>query len=58
MVNHALRSFREVLFLVDKGNIRSRRAMEKIGGRLMSDDEHPEGTPDRYVIYCVDHGTA
>jgi N-acetyltransferase len=34
MVNHALASFDAVIFRIAESNIRSRRAMEKIGGRL------------------------
>ena len=34
MVNHALKSFATVIFRIGEDNFRSRRAMEKIGGRL------------------------
>lgn len=34
MVGHAFKFVRRVVFLVDEKNLRSRRAMEKIGGRL------------------------
>lgn len=37
MIDHALRSFEAAVFYVGAGNIRSRRAMEKIGGELLAD---------------------
>lgn len=39
MLTHALVSFRRVIFRVGKDNVRSRRAMEKIGGVLIPWDE-------------------
>ena len=35
MIDHALRFVPRVVFLVGENNLRSRRAMEKIGGRLV-----------------------
>src|SRR6476620_6935396 len=35
MIAHALESFERALFFVGEGNVRSRRAMEKIGGVLI-----------------------
>ncbi len=35
MIAHALKSFDRAVFYVGEGNIRSRRAMEKIGGELL-----------------------
>lgn len=39
MLTHALASFPRVIFRVGKDNVRSRRAMEKIGGRLIPWEE-------------------
>lgn len=39
MLTHALAHFPRVIFRVGKGNVRSRRAMEKIGGTLIPWDE-------------------
>ncbi|MGI4881273.1 MAG: GNAT family N-acetyltransferase [Janthinobacterium lividum] len=56
MIGHALRQFDRALFLVGETNIRSRRAMEKIGGRLTDriyDADYPSGVV-RHVIYAID----
>jgi len=56
MIGHALTFFGRVMFLVGESNIRSRRAMEKIGGRL-TDRVHDgvlAGQPVRHVIYAID----
>ncbi|QYE34128.1 GNAT family N-acetyltransferase [Polymorphobacter sp. PAMC 29334] len=56
MIGHALRHFDRALFLVGEANIRSRRAMEKIGGRLTDrtyDADYPSGIV-RHVIYAID----
>ncbi len=37
MLTHAFRSFNRVIFVVGEDNVRSRRAMEKIGGVLRSE---------------------
>jgi len=57
MLAHALRSVERVNFIVGENNIRSRKAMEKIGGRL--DTEWTElrdmaGGPVRHVRYAID----
>ncbi len=56
MVGHALQTFDRVIFLVGDTNIRSRRAMEKIGGVLTTREHHAElaGGPVRHVIYSID----
>lgn len=41
MVNHALGSVDDVLFLIAKDNIRSQRATEKLGGERLIQAEHP-----------------
>lgn len=56
MIAHALRHFDRALFLVGETNLRSRRAMEKIGGRLTDrtyDADLPHGVV-RHVIYAID----
>jgi RimJ/RimL family protein N-acetyltransferase len=56
MIGHALASVDRVIFLVGENNIRSRRAMEKIGGRL-TDRVHRADMAGRavvHVIYAID----
>ncbi len=57
MIGHALAHFDAVTFLVGEHNLRSRRAMEKIGGALT--DRHfdaplADGRIARHVIYRID----
>lgn len=57
MVGHALSTFDATIFLVGEHNIRSRRAMEKIGGALMDrvfDAPMAGGVISRHVIYRID----
>lgn len=52
MLRHALAQVRQVIFLVGEHNLRSRRAMEKVGGRLTERVlDAPQG---RHVIYAID----
>ena len=56
MVGHALQTFDRVIFLIGETNIRSRRAMEKIGG-VLTDRTHVTalaGAPVVHVIYAID----
>lgn len=56
MIGHALASYDRVIFLVGDGNIRSRRALEKIGA-VLTDRVHDvplHGGVARHVIYAVD----
>jgi RimJ/RimL family protein N-acetyltransferase len=56
MVGHALTMFDRVIFLIGDNNLRSRRAMEKIGG-VLTDREYVTdlaGGPVRHVIYAID----
>ncbi len=39
MINHAFRYFDQIIFIIDQDNIRSQKAVQKIGGRIMSDQE-------------------
>jgi RimJ/RimL family protein N-acetyltransferase len=56
MVGHALIEFDRVIFIVGEGNLRSRRAMEKIGGHLTNREHYAEmaGRMARHVIYSID----
>jgi RimJ/RimL family protein N-acetyltransferase len=51
MLDHAFRFVSRVLFLVGPTNMRSRRAMEKIGGVLVG--ERPNSTGRESVVYEV-----
>ncbi|MFC4294976.1 GNAT family N-acetyltransferase [Novosphingobium tardum] len=55
MLGHALNSVERVLFRVGEQNLRSRGAMEKIGGRLTDrrDDVVMNGTVVPHVIYEI-----
>ena len=53
MVGHALATFERVIFLVGEGNLRSRRALEKIGAVLTERTYDPTGGV-RHVIYAID----
>ena len=59
MVSHALTSFDRVIFVVGEGNLRSRRAMEKIGGQLTPREHYAEmaGQRVRHVIYSIDRAS-
>lgn len=56
MLAHALADFPRVLFRIGTTNIRSRRAIEAIGGRLIElvEDSDYKGTPVRHVTYAID----
>lgn len=47
MIAHALAAFERVVFYIGEDNLRSRRAMEKIGGRLV------EGRIERFAMAGV-----
>ena len=54
MVNHAFSFVDTVVFWVDESNLRSRRAMEKVGGVLRGGVEFRDGAGDRpYVIFEI-----
>jgi RimJ/RimL family protein N-acetyltransferase len=56
MLAHALASVAECRFLVGETNIRSRRAMEKIGARLTDREDMrsmADGTLVRHLIYAI-----
>ena len=56
MLDHAFESAERVLLFVGEDNIRSRRAVEKIGGRLTERTHLAEmaGKPVVHVVYAVD----
>lgn len=55
MLGHAFKYFKRVLFHVDATNIRSQRAMEKIGGGRMGHffKAKPDTKPRRVYVYCI-----
>jgi RimJ/RimL family protein N-acetyltransferase len=55
MLDHAFKFAEKVLFHVGERNLRSRRAMEKIGGVLAGrlDRVRPDGRPDPTVVYEI-----
>lgn len=56
MIGHALTHFDRVMFMIGETNIRSRRAMEKIGGVLTAREWTSDmaGIAVRHVIYTID----
>lgn len=52
MLGHALKSVERVVFRVGETNLRSRRAMEKIGGRLTDRTERLDG-PNGPIVHVV-----
>lgn len=56
MLAHALQSVERVRFVVGEDNVISRRAMEKIGGRLTGeiDDRPVAGGTARHVVFEID----
>jgi N-acetyltransferase len=56
MIVHALQYFDTICFMVGESNLRSRRAMEKIGARLIDrtyDKIAADGIPVTHVIYEI-----
>lgn len=56
MLDHAFRFVPRVILVVGEGNLRSRRAVEKIGGRLTDRrlDAPMAGQPAPHVVYAID----
>ena len=57
MLSHALAEVEQAVFRVGAGNLRSRRAMAKIGGRLLDlteDVTFPDGRTICHVFYAID----
>jgi RimJ/RimL family protein N-acetyltransferase len=54
MVGHALRHLQRTIFVVGENNLRSRRALQKIGAELTARSiDAPQG---RHVVYAIDRG--
>jgi RimJ/RimL family protein N-acetyltransferase len=55
MVDHIFKYVGSILFIVGENNVRSRRAMEKIGGELIdrTSDRTMAGELVRHVIYVI-----
>nr|WP_202390280.1 GNAT family N-acetyltransferase [Tsuneonella aeria] len=56
MIGHALARFPRVLFRIGEGNLRSRKAIERVGGRLVEgwvEDGAYQGRPVRHVVYEI-----
>lgn len=56
MVAHALRWFRTAVFYIGEDNVRSRRAIEKIGGEMIARrtiEFDMVGKPTRHVVYAM-----
>ena len=53
MLDHAFKTVRSALFHVGEHNLRSRRAMEKLGARMTGrlDRLKPDGSPDPTVVF-------
>jgi RimJ/RimL family protein N-acetyltransferase len=56
MLTHAFRFVERALFVVGENNVISRRAMQKIGGRLTGEtrDMPRGGEMQRHVVYAID----
>ena len=56
MLDHAFGSVERVVFPIGEGNLRSRRAIEKIGGYLTPREHRAElaGKPVTHVVYAID----
>jgi RimJ/RimL family protein N-acetyltransferase len=56
MVGHAFKYVDRVLFVVGEANNRSRRAVEKIGGKLFKEEERPDrhGKMAKNIIYALE----
>ena len=56
MLDHAFASVERVIFLVGDTNVRSRKAVEKIGGYLTAREHRAEmaGLPVVHVVYAID----
>ena len=56
MLDHAFLFVERVVFVVGADNRRSRKALEKIGARLIRSFEKPDrdGTPRAHVVFAID----
>ena len=59
MVNYALKSFKNVIFYVNSKNIRSQKALEKLGARKMQENERTWVLPmNKGFTYLIDSNVA
>lgn len=58
MLEHAFRFVERVVFVVGEGNLRSRRAVEKLGARLFRRAPRPDASGTWNVIYRLTRGDA
>ena len=58
MIDHAFRFVERVVLVVGEDNLRSRRAVEKIGGKLIACEDRvmASGKTVRHVVYAVERG--
>lgn len=56
MLGHAFKFVGRVLFIVGENNMRSRKGVEKIGGKLLRTIERPDrnGKPEKNVVFGLD----
>jgi RimJ/RimL family protein N-acetyltransferase len=56
MLDHAFGSVERAIFVIGETNVRSRRAIERVGGRLTDRTYVAEmaGVPQAHVIYAID----
>lgn len=59
MLNHAFAAVDRAIFLIGESNVRSRRAIEKIGGYLTPREHRAEmaGKPVVHVVYAIDRAS-
>ena len=59
MLDHAFKYVERVLFIVGSNNLRSRKAVEKIGGKLVREFERPNrhGDMEKNVVFALDRST-
>lgn len=60
MVRHAFNFVRRVVFVVGKSNLRSQKALQKIGAQFLREEEgrFPDGRPRTNVIFAVERSAA
>lgn len=57
MLAHAFRFVERVVFVVGEGNLRSQKALEKIGAKLLWREQRsgPDGVMTGYVVFGITH---
>jgi RimJ/RimL family protein N-acetyltransferase len=54
MLDHAFRFVPRVVFVVAESNLRSQKAVEKIGGRFVRKVERPDGSKRMNFVFAID----